>query len=612
MLVALDQVLQSYPRELEPQHAWEIVRVSGMPLPSSIAVGNPFLKEPAELPEKEWKNLADIWQDAVQSFILPEGSLPFLLTALDRQVLGAVKVSPWRGLSWGNVQGMPLDIAPPVVGSQVFTEPPSPSLVSTLTPSFPIAPAPSWWGVTSNDLEEALRGLRAQTTLVPDANCMGLLRLGDGDPCPFVLNTRSGTLTHAHTKKKWRARILVDDVRLAFKEDWTSLFVSVVEPQNATEGDAWINPDSIEVNARGTNTESQSTSAAPGGQLTITASLTVEYSANRDDGGNLSGTWNPNRSLSVGMSVHRYSDGQWDLGRKVESDIDLVIPSPFASTVMVLDSNRLVAIAPDQDDFQAHIDSGAVWVPEATPTVLLKEEGPYDVYIYDGTLQPNESSFANPSQPSIGPTALGVSESPIFTISGCGLDDGVLVSDATSGRVPDMAVFKVKQRSPNLSSSLLSAVRGLPAGRKAPSNQAVQSVLGKYQQKISKALCTRPTQRPNSLYQYVVSSSDVYATWPEHPGTPEPLLMFSTPPGFLLPDIYACVGRYMQRARARSRRRRYLAFGHRSGQAVDCVSSRVCAGTSRTHQVCSATECCGFVLDLISLVCHCRGRERWR
>jgi hypothetical protein len=542
MLIALDQVLQSYPNELEPQHAWEILRVSGLPLPSSIAVGNPFLKEPAELPEKEWKSFADIWQDTVQSFVLPEGNLAFLLTALDRIVLGAIKVSPWRGLSWGNVQAMPLDIAPPVVGSRVFAEAPSPSLISPLTPSFPIAPSPSWWGVTSNDLEEALRRLRAQTTLVPDSNCTGILRLGDANPSPFVLNTRSGIPTHAHTKKKWRARILVDDVKLTYKEDWPNLSVSAVEPQNASEGDAWINPDSVEVSARGAKTESQATSANPGGQLTITASLTVEYSANKDDVGDLSGTWNPSRSLSVGMRIHRYSDGQWDAGRKVESDIDLVIPSPFASTVIVLDSNRPVAIAPDQDHFQANLDSAAIWVPEATPTVLLKEEGPYDVCIYDGTLQPNESSFATPSQPSVGGTAFALSESPLFRMSDCNLDDGVLVTDAANGRVPDMAVFKVKQRSPNLSSSLLSAVRGLPAGRKAPSNQAAQSVLGKYQQKLAQALCNKPTQRPNSLYQYVVSSSDVYATWPEHPGTPEPLLMFSTPPGFLLPGIGAGPG----------------------------------------------------------------------
>jgi hypothetical protein len=537
MLIVLDQILQSYPNELEPQHAWEIVRVSGLPLPSSIAVGNPFLKEPAELPEKEWKSLADIWQDAVQSFILPEGNLAFLLTALDRQVLGAVKVSPWRGLSWGNVQGMPLDIAPPVVGSRVFAEPPSPSLVSPVTPAFPIAPTPSWWGVTSNNLGEALRSLRAQTALVPDPNCTGILRLVAADPSPFVLNTRSGALTHAHTNKKWRARILVNDVVLTFKEEWTNLSVSIVEPQNATEGDAWINPDSIQVRARGIKTESQLANTTPGGQLTITASLSVEYFANKDDAGNLSGTWNPNRSLSVGMRVRRYSDGQWDLGRQIESDINLIAPSPFASTVMVMDANRPVAVAPDQDDFQATIDSAAIWVPEATPTILLREEGPYDVCIYDGTLQPNQSSFADISQPSVGPTALGVSQSPMFTISNCDLDDGVLVSDATSGRVPDMAVFKVKERSPNLSSSLLSAVRGLPAGRKAPSNQAAQSVLGKYQQKIARALCNKPTPRSNSLYQYVISSSDVYASWPEHPGTPEPLLMFSTPSGFLLPGI---------------------------------------------------------------------------
>src|ERR1043165_7255862 len=177
MLTIIDQNLKSYSGEPEPRHAWEIVRVSGIPLPSSIAKGNPFPDKPTELEEKEWRSLAALWEDVVQSFVLPEGSIAFLLTALDRRVLGATKLSPWRGLPWANVQGMSLDTAPPIVGSRVFAVASSPTLISATVPSFPIALPQSWWGVTSNDLEEALRSLKEQTSLIADATCNGILRL---------------------------------------------------------------------------------------------------------------------------------------------------------------------------------------------------------------------------------------------------------------------------------------------------------------------------------------------------------------------------------------------------------------------------------------------------
>lgn len=539
MLVTVAQSLNSYPNEPESRHAWEIVRISGLPLPSSLAIGNPFLKEPAELPEKEWRQFAELWDDVVQSFILPEGSVAFLLTALDRQVLGASKISPWRGLSWSDVQAMPLDSATPVVGSRVFAAASSPTLISATIPSFPIAPVPSWWGVTSNDLEQALSALRQQSELVADPACTGILRIINSDPTPFVVNTRAGALTYAHTKKKWRARILVDDIRLRFREDWTTLHVAVVEPQAPNEGDAWIDPDSITIRARGAKAGQHTVSSTPGSQLQISTSILVEYSADLDDAGNVSGNWNPNRSLSVTIRVRRYSDGSWDIGREVETDIDLIIPSPFGSTLIVMDGNRLIAVTPDQDDFRANLNSPATWVPDATPTTLLKQEGPYDVCIYDGTVQPHQPSFAPLSQPSVGAKSLGASQNSLFPPAKCDLDDGVLVSDTATGRLADIAVFKVKERSPNLSSALLSAVRGLPAGRKAPSMQASQSLLGQFQNRVTKALCNKPGQALNSLYQYVIGSSESHLSWPEHPGTPQPLLMLPASSGFVLPGVGA-------------------------------------------------------------------------
>ncbi len=539
MLTKIDQSLTAYPNEPEPRHAWEILRVSGLPLPSAIANGNPFIDMPGELLEKEWKGLAELWEDVVQSFILPEGNTAFLLTALDREVLGATKVTPWRGLPWFNVRNMPLDTPAPLAGARVFAAPESPTLLSATFPAFPIAPVPSWWGVTSNNLFQALRSLREQTALVPDPAGSGLIQLLTADSSPYVLNTRSGLLTFQHTKKKWRARVLIDDVKLRYKEDWQNLHVSAIEPQSPAEGDAWVSPDSVQIKAKGAKCEMPTITAVPGGgQVLIAVPLRVEYSGEKNDAGDVRGTWNPNRSLAISILVRRFSDGQWDAGRRAETDLDLVIPSPFSSTVIATARNRIVSIAPDtQDDFRASITSPAIWVPEATPTILLKEEGQYQVSVYDGTIRPETPAFAFISQPSVGPTTLGASQGGLFAATNCDLDEGVIVSDSTVGRLQDIAAFKVKERSPNLSSSLLSAVRGLPAGRKPPSTQAAQSVLGQYQQRIATVLCNRPNPRSNSLYQYVISSSELYASWPEHPGTAEPILMFSRQPGFSLPGI---------------------------------------------------------------------------
>jgi hypothetical protein len=538
ILKAVDGSLTSYLGEPEPRHAWELVRVSGLPLPSSIVHGNPFLHEPAELPDKEWRALAELWEDIVKSFVLPEGNIAFLLSALDLQVLSATKISPWRGLAWSKVANMPLDVAPPLVGTRIFSDAVSPTMVSASVPAFPIAPIPSWWGVTSSDLDRARQRLRDRTSLSADPNCSGLIRLIPTDPSPFVLNTKVGTVTHSHTKKKWRARILVDDVRILFKEDWQNLYLAETAPANGADGDGWINPELVKVDGRGTKTDSIVTSASPGGQLLITCSLSVEYGSNKDEAGNVSGSWNAERSLSVSIWVHRYSEGEWDGGREVQTDFELIIPSPYSPTLAVIDSKNRVDVAPDtQDEFQANATSPDIWTAEATPTVILKEEGPYGICVYDGTLQPDNPAFAPLSQPSVGSVIMGTAQGSFFPMITCNLDDAVLVTDSAIGRLPDIAVFRVKQRSPNLSSSLLSAVRGLPAGRKPPSTQASQSVLGQYQQKVARALSNRPSALPNSLYQYAISSSEVFASWPEHSGLPEPLIMFETPPGFVLPGI---------------------------------------------------------------------------
>ncbi len=538
MLEDLDARLTLFNSPPDPRHAWEIVRVSGLPLPSKIADGNPFLVAPKPLEQREWRAVAQLWEDVVHSFIQPEGGIAVFLTALDHEVVGATGASPWRNLPWDIAQAMSTAVPAPIVGKAVFTAPASPTMFTATFPQYPIAPVPSWWGVSTEALENAMRRLRELAPLRPDDTCDGIIRLVPGTSSPYVLNTRSGTIIHAHTLKKWRARVSVADIRLRFKEQWQMLHLTPLEPQNSADGDAWIHQDSIEVTAKGATVESAVSVQGPGEQLIITIGLLVEYAAAKDAHANtFHGAWNPNRSLRVKLVVRRRFDGQWDEGRTVEVGVELVIPSPFAPTVLVMDGGPLVGTGPDgQDEFTAssHVASSPTAV--STPTITLKEEGPYDVQVYDGTLSPTGPSFVALAQPAVDGALMAAPTGALFPSLRCDLDDDVLVTNVAGNPSQDIAVFKVKQRSGNLSSGLLSAVRGLPAGRKQPSASARDSVLGQYQGKVTQALCKLAAALPNSLYQYVMSSSEELAMWPEHPGVPAPLFLFS-PPSASLPGV---------------------------------------------------------------------------
>lgn len=541
MLGRLDAGLAALGTPPLPRHAWEIVRLSGLPLPSPIVDGNPFNALPKALEEKEWGDLAELWADIVTSFVLRQGGMALLLAALDRGTVGANQINSWNGLPWQSAASISPGTPAPVVGLHVFGSQLSPSLLTPSTPSYPVASAPSWWGVSSNQLDEARRYVREETPLLPDTAGSGLLRLLAGEPSPYILNTRSGTVTHAHTQKKWRCRVTVDDIRLRFKESWGTLHYAPLEPASPAAGDAWIHPDNLKVSCKGGKESSRAVNPTAGGQLAITLGIQVEYTAALSpQTGSLSGTWNTSRSLKIELQVRRFLDGQWDAGRAVAEEIELIIPSPFSPTVLAATGPQWAGVAPDtQDEFTANVQSVSHWVAATTPTVLLKEEGEYDVHMYDGTVTPSAPAFTASAQPSLRNVLFGTATNGRFPSLRVQLDDGDLIANADLASPADIAVFNVKERSANLSSGLLSAVRGSPAGRKQPSTAARATVLGRYQSGVTRALCTPPADLPNSLFQYVISSKDVPEPWPVHPAGPEPLYLMPMPAGFSLPGLGA-------------------------------------------------------------------------
>lgn len=542
MLDALDSSWAAFTAPIDPRHAWELVRLSGLPLPSAIANGNPFLGPPSELKEQEWPKLAALWTDVVRSVILPEGAIAAFLTALDSVTLGAAGITPWRHLDWRTVAALPADTPAATVGFTVFASPSSPSLLSLTAPSYPVAPVPSWWGVSTNELDEALHHLREQTSLLPDSASTALLRLLPTDPTPYILNTRfSGAVSYAHTAKKWRARVAVPNVRLRYKEDWQHLHVSPIAPTGAVEADVWINPDAVQVEAKGADVETLTVNSGPGDQLLIEFGLKVEYTAScTQPTGALTGKWNPERSIRVQLRIFRYFNGDWDPGRDVNAEIDLLIPSPCAPTVLVSNDRRFEGCAPlNHDEYAANVNRSNAWAPSETATIILNEEGPYTVQIYDGCLDPAAAQFAAICQPAIDGQPFASPTGGLFPAKQSDIDDGHLIEDSSTSPTREIAVFKVKERSGNLSSGLLSAVRGLPAGRKQPSAESRNSIQGKYQDSVTQALGIQVTQPAplNSLYQYVISSSEAAIQWPQHSGSPAAELLLAAAPGFILPGI---------------------------------------------------------------------------
>lgn len=517
-----------------PRHAWELLRLAGIPVPAQIAgAGNPFLQPPNDLPERDWRKLAKFWHEVVDEFILP---VAVLLSALDRQVAGAGDVSSWRGLPWTTASRLSTETPAPIVGSAVFTGG-SPSMLSPTAPPYPITKNPAWWGVTTDHLQKAINQLQSKNPLQPSFSCTAIVQGPDPVQGHWLL-TRQGALSAAHTARKWRARLDLASLELVFKEEWRRLFVSPLAPNSSEDGDAWINPDDVvlRVTGSGADVTRQTISVAAGNQLAIGFDLSIEFAASRDkSSGALSGNWNAERSVKLTAKVSHYLNGGWTAPQTVDSALDLIIPSPFSPTIAA--SSRKAFVAPDSGDSYLSDPAATNWVAESTPDIVLPEEGRYSVTIYDGRVSPSATSFSGPAVPTADGRSLPADpdRSGMF-VGDIDLDDGDMFSGADTSTF-DIAVVKVKERSTNLSSGLLSALRGSPAGRRKFSAEARNSFLGRYQAQVVHALARQLPQRPNSLYQYVASSVESVTVWPAHRGTPAPEFLFAAPSGWNIPGI---------------------------------------------------------------------------
>lgn len=543
MLEQLDENLSNLGTTPNPRHAWEIVRVAGLPIPSKIAsTGNALMNPPGVLDERDWPALADFWQEIVDEFVLSPGAIAVLLAALDKRVIGSGGVSPWRGLNWDGVNRLPAGTASPLVGQIVFTS--SPTLLSGNIPGFP-APVPSWWGVASDDLKWAVDQLKGVSPLEPVPGNAALLEAYPGQGGTYILNTRTASPANANTAKTWKTRIQLNQLQLTYREGWRSLTVSSLEPTSPSEGDAWIKPDAtagklpLDVKGKGAKIVRADLSKGGAGQLLIECDVLIEYTAALDSTkGTFEGKWPVLRELRLSTLVRDYVGGKWGPERFIDTSVELVIPSPFSVTVLIF--GKKIFYAPGNGvNFSTSLGSSVDWEPERDPSILLPEEGTYWVSIYDGRILPSGASFAPVSSPSINGKPLPTHQTILWqSYLKERLDEGDTITAEDSGGVSrSAAVISIKERSGNKSSGLLSAVSGLPAAQKPPSTQARTSFLGQFQVNLANAMSRLTGGTFNSLYQYVISSTGKLDGWPDHDGTPAPVFSTDLQTGLILPGI---------------------------------------------------------------------------
>lgn len=515
--------------KLQPRHAWELIRVAGFPVPDRLlSGGNPFLDPPKVLPEKEWSKFAQFWQNVTSDYVAPEGRINFLLTALDQLAIGATNITGWRGLGWSETSKYTgetgIELAP-ILGNIAFTSAGSPGFLSKTIPTYPHSPKPAWWGVNEANIRAAIDILESAKLFEPSNSSKEFYALFPGRKDIYLLLTRDASTSIAMKSKKYSTNVRLQNLRLIFKESWRKLILSTIAPDNLNAGEAWINPDNIRLTAAGTSITITSYSKVGGEQLELTFDLDVAFPAKIDDvSQNSLGVWNPIRNLKLTTRIGYLSE-QGIIDRPVDVAFKVIIPSPYSPIVILAkkDMSKVIAEPGEGDEFIL-VKDGREWQVEHTPDIILQEEGEYNLFVYDARIEPDGIAFKPVGSPHVNGGAIKEVLTTGLYMRLQPLDEGdVITIQDSDEKENEVAVIRVQQRSDALSSGLLSAVRGQPAGKKQPSTETRNSLLGRYQDHVVQAIQSVPEPSTyNSLYQYVIPSNENLITWPQHDGNPSP------------------------------------------------------------------------------------------
>lgn len=530
---------------IQPRHAWELIRVAGVPVPDKLAPGgNPFLASPMELPERDWGQFAQFWQGVVDDYVSIPGKIDTLLTALDQLVIGSNDTTSWRGLGWSDASNYASSLgieSAPILGKVAFTVSGSPSLLSETIPTYPNAPKPAWWGVNERDIKKAIKDLEEKKLFEPSESCKEIYPLFPGSKDIYLLLLREGIVSSTPTAKKFLTKVQFTNLKITFKEPWKKVVLSPIEPDNWNEGEAWINQDDIEIKVTGCKVTKSQVIVINDEFLEIAFDLDVEFSGRIDEASQkASGKWNPTKTLKLTTDI-RYLGGQGTTVRPVDVSFKLIIPFPYSPTVLITENtSSKVDIEPNEGDNFFLDKDGKDWLVESTPDILLPKEGDYKLTIYDARVQADGNSFRQLGNPRRNGEPIAQLENAGLYSDVVPLDEGDTITLLDpGGKENEVAIVKVQERSGSLSSGLLSAVKGLSAGKKQPSSYVRETLLGRYQDQISEALqiISSAETGPNSLYQYVIASNESMMIWPAHDGQASPNFLFDINKVGKLPGI---------------------------------------------------------------------------
>jgi len=537
----LERGMQSWGSAPKERHAWELLRLAGIPVPArENDTDNPFLGSPVERLRRLQGGSAGFvrftqrWQQVIDEFVIPRGGIETLLMALDLQVPGAQKPTPWRGLDWTKALVMSPGSPAPVVGRKVFACSPSPTILTPNPPAFPIAPVPAWWGVNAHQVECARKALRETRGVVSNPTCAALTALPERDDT-LILLTRSGAVSAETQTRKWRATLSLTGLSLLLKEPWTSLLVAHSLPPIGAHGTTAIEPDSVKlyVSGPGVKTELRAVRVSSEAQLEVEFDTTVTYSAAIGPSGGTSGSWHPVRKLHLTASARDGNGSGWGERRTLDHSVDVIVPSCFSPTLLISSGRRSkLVVAPDRGDtFVRNEPSDEDWNANSTPDLLLAEEGSYNLVGYDGRIT-GSGSFAAEATIDIAGCALS-SVAGLQNVE-TRLDEGDQVTGSTVGVI---AVAKVKQRSRSVTSGLVAAIRNAGSGRKPPSSRARASVLGSFQKAVTNSVRASSDSTPESMFQYVLGTTRAIAEWPPVSTGTAPTVLAEFPVGFELPGV---------------------------------------------------------------------------
>lgn len=523
----------------EAGDAWEIFRQAGLPIPVEVPEDSRILTHPPINAIADSKQtvarLSNQWQELADSYVLPEGKIAILRSALDKFCAGESGDSPWSGLPLE--KGSDAMVGTPAVEAirPVFTDESAQSYLSREKKLREGDQTRRWWRVTLPAVLEALERLTEEKFLSPVKGGGPLYQL-DSEDDTYLILTHRGRVEYDHTDKYWRVYVRFEDLAVEYAEHWASVLLRQSEPDDDPgEGIVWVKPGDVDVQVRGTGvkiTDVTPTPAEDGTKLNIGFRLEIKYQATRDDG-SAQGSWKPSCTFKVKTRVREWTDGSWQVRTTEESELNFVVPSPFSPTVIV-DAGQV--IVPENDDSYEYENEGAKtgeWRAISTPDLLLDEEREVELLVYNGHLSADgsEGNWLPATNVVVDSTELDPVAERIWTTpeeDALFLREGNSISIRRAEDSPEEAVatVRIKESRGHHTSALEALVQGHEIGEPDPAAEARESLLGEAQQAFARSLVgDENSSGLDSLYQYILSTTASGVEWRECSGTSEPVYL---------------------------------------------------------------------------------------